>query len=147
MVTNSGSNNDNNGNKNNIVFGDSYSNIGGNDQDGSSYSLKLVLDSKGKLGFLTRAEAELEIEDSRYKQWKSENSLIIVWLVSSIETGIGKPYMFLPSAKDVWEAIKETYSDIQNSSQIFGLKSKSWHAKQGDMSVTSYYNKMLKLCQ
>jgi len=25
-----------------------------------------------------------------------------------METGIGKPYMFLPSAKDVWEAVKET---------------------------------------
>ncbi|KAI5441445.1 hypothetical protein KIW84_010789 [Lathyrus oleraceus] len=34
-------------------------------------------DSKGKLGFLTRAVAEPTTEDPRYKQWKSENSLII----------------------------------------------------------------------
>ena len=73
--------------------------------------------------------------------------MIIAWLVSSMETGIGKPYMFLPSAKDVWEAVKETYSDIQNSSQIFGLKSKLWHAKQGDRSVTAYYNELLTLWQ
>ncbi|KAI5425899.1 hypothetical protein KIW84_031648 [Lathyrus oleraceus] len=105
VVINSGSNDGNNGNRNNIVFGDGYSNIG---------------------------VAEPATGDPRYKQWKSENSLIIVWLVSSMETGIGKPYMFLPSAKDVWEAVKETYSDIQNSSQIFGLKSKLWHAKQED---------------
>ncbi|GAU31183.1 hypothetical protein TSUD_316080 [Trifolium subterraneum] len=59
----------------------------------------------------------------------------------------GKPYMFLPSAKDVWEAVKETYSDIQNASQIFGLKSKLWHAKQGDRNVTVYYNELLTLWQ
>lgn len=149
-----------------VANSDSNVNIGCNDQEGSSYSLKvnipkmngknynewaqtvrLVLDSKGKLGFLTGAVAEPTSGDPRYKQWKSENSLIIAWLVSSMETGIGKPYMFLPSAKDVWEAVKETYSDIQNSSQIFGLKSKLWQAKQGDRSVTAYYNELLTLWQ
>ncbi|KAI5406849.1 hypothetical protein KIW84_053207 [Lathyrus oleraceus] len=88
-----GSNDGNNGNKNNIVFGDNYSNIGGNDQEGPS--------RKWKLGFLTRAVAEPTTGDSCYKQWKSEKSLIIAWLVSSMETRIGKPYMFLPSTKDV----------------------------------------------
>ncbi|KAI5398301.1 hypothetical protein KIW84_063907 [Lathyrus oleraceus] len=41
MVINNGNNDDNNENRNNIVFGDRYSNIGGNDQEGSSYSLKV----------------------------------------------------------------------------------------------------------
>ncbi|KAI5443839.1 hypothetical protein KIW84_012476 [Lathyrus oleraceus] len=85
VVINNDSNDDNNGNMSDIVFGDSYSNIG------------------------------------------------------------GKPYMFLPSAKDVWEVVKETYSDIQNSFQIFGLKSKLWHTKQCDRSVTAYYNMLLTL--
>ncbi|CAK8571562.1 unnamed protein product [Lathyrus sativus] len=70
MVTNRSDNGDNNGNRNNIVYGDIYSNIGDNDQEGSSYSLKinipkmngnnynelaqivcLVLYNKKKLGF------------------------------------------------------------------------------------------------
>lgn len=41
VVINSGSNDENNENRNNIVFGDSCCNIGDNDQEGSSYSLKL----------------------------------------------------------------------------------------------------------
>ncbi|KAI5415554.1 hypothetical protein KIW84_040831 [Lathyrus oleraceus] len=105
MVINNGNNDDNKGNRNDIVFYDGYSNI---------------------------CVADPATGDPRYKQWKSENSLIIAWLVSSMEIGIGKFYMFLPSAKDVWEAVKETYFNIQNSSQIFGLKSKLWHAKQED---------------
>ncbi|KAI5409345.1 hypothetical protein KIW84_054954 [Lathyrus oleraceus] len=70
-----------------------------------------------------------------------------MWLVCSMETGICKPYMFLPSAKDVWEVDKKTYSDTQNSFQIFGLKSKLWHAKQGNRSAIAYYNEMLTLWQ
>ena len=77
-----------------VINNGSYFNIGGNDQEGSSYSLKvnipkmngnnynewaqtvrLVLDSKGKFGFLTGAVAEPAGGDPLYKQWKSENSL------------------------------------------------------------------------
>ncbi|KAI5441120.1 hypothetical protein KIW84_010543 [Lathyrus oleraceus] len=53
VVINNGSNEDNNGNRNDTVFCDRYSTI---------------------------CVAEPAIGDPRYKQWKSENSLIIVWL-------------------------------------------------------------------
>ncbi|WJX90277.1 hypothetical protein P8452_72190 [Trifolium repens] len=161
FAANSGGNGgNNNGNKNKGVYGDNDFNEGsksslkidipkmnGNNYNEWAQTVRLVLDGKGKLGFLTGAVAEPAEGDPLYKQWKSENSLIIAWLVSTMETGLGKPYMFLPSAKDVWEAVKETYSDIQNASQIFGLKSKLWHAKQGDRNVTAYYNELLTLWQ
>ncbi|KAI5430515.1 hypothetical protein KIW84_034918 [Lathyrus oleraceus] len=122
VVINNSSNDDNNGNRNNIVFCDGYSDIGGNDQEGSSYSLKVNIP---------------KMNGNNYNEWAQTVRLILD----------SKPYMFLPSAKDVWETVKETYSDIQNSSQIFGLKSKLWHAKQGDRSVTVYYNELLTLWQ
>lgn len=50
-------------------------------------------------------------------------------VVNSMEPVIGKPFMFLPTTKDVWEVVRDTYSDLENSSQIFGLKSKLWKAK------------------
>ncbi|CAJ2666494.1 unnamed protein product [Trifolium pratense] len=160
FIANSSGNGGNNGNRNKTVYGDIDFNTGFKDKEGTSLNVdipkmnennynqwaqtvRLVLDGKGKLGFLTGAFAEPAQGDPLHQQWKSENSMIIVWLVSTMETGIGKPYMFLPSAKDVWEAVKETYSDIQNASQIFGLKSQLWHTKQGDRNVTTYYIELL----
>ena len=60
---------------------------------------------------------------------------------------IGKTYMFLPTAKDVWGAIRETYSDAKNAPQIFELKMRLWQMKQGDREVTEYYTEMLGLWQ
>jgi hypothetical protein len=57
--------------------------------------------------------------------------LLIAWLINSIKPAIGKPHLFLPIAKDVWEAIHDKYSDLEISSQIFYLKSKLWHIKYG----------------
>ena len=60
---------------------------------------------------------------------------------------IGKTYIFLPTAKDVWGAIRETYSDAKNAPQIFELKMRLWQMKQGDREVTEYYTEMLGLWQ
>ena len=64
-----------------------------------------------------------------------------------MEPFIAKPNMFLPTAKDVWDSIHETYSDLENSSQISELKSKLWQSKQGDREITIYYNEMVTLWQ
>nr|XP_027078684.1 uncharacterized protein LOC113701961 [Coffea arabica] len=39
------------------------------------------------------------------------------------------------------------YSDIENSSQIFNLKTKLWKSRQEDRDVTTYYNQMVTLWQ
>ena len=64
-----------------------------------------------------------------------------------MEPTIGKPFLFLPITQDIWEAVCDTYSNLENSSQIFGLKSKLWQLKQRDREVTEYYNKMMTLWQ
>ncbi|RVW86324.1 Retrovirus-related Pol polyprotein from transposon TNT 1-94 [Vitis vinifera] len=55
--------------------------------------------------------------------------------------------MFLPTAKDVGDAIWETYSDVKNASQIFEIKTRLWQIKQGDREVTEYNTEMLGLWQ
>lgn len=58
-----------------------------------------------------------------------------------------KNIMFLPTAKDVWDAVKEMYSDSENSSQILKIKSKLWETKQGKRNVIDYYLEMIVLLQ
>ena len=72
---------------------------------------------------------------------------MIAWLLNSMEPFIAKPNMFLPTTQNVWDSVQETYSDLENSSHIFELKSKLWQSKQGDRKVTVYYNEMVTLWQ
>ena len=62
-----------------------------------------------------------------------------------MEPVVGKPHLFLPTTKDVWDAIRNMYYDVVNSSQIFELKTKLWKSRQGDRDVTTYYNEMVTL--
>ena len=64
-----------------------------------------------------------------------------------MKLAIGKTYMFLPTTKDEWDVIRETYFDVENASQIFELKTRLWQMKQGDREVTEHYTEMLGLWQ
>lgn len=110
-------------------------------------TVRLVIDGRGKLGHLTGEIAKPEEKDASFKAWRSENSMVIAWLVNSMEAAIGKPFLYLPTAKGVWEAVRDTYSDLENSSLIFEIKTRLWNNKQGDRDLTTYYNEMLTLWQ
>ena len=111
-------------------------------------SVKLAVDGRGKLGYLTGDSQKPELTDAvALQRWRSENSLITSWLIASMKPTIGKTYMFLPTAKEVWDAVRETYSDEENASQIFEIKTRLWQMKQGEKEVTDYYMEMLALWQ
>ena len=78
------------------------------------------------MGHLTGEISKAAAGDPNQKKWQSENSLVIAGLINSMEPAIGKPHLFLPTAKYVWEAIRDLYSDLENSSQIFELKTRLW---------------------
>ena len=59
-------------------------------------SEKLAIDGKGKIGHLTGKISKPAASDPNLKKWQSENSLVIAWLINSIEPAIGKPQLFLP---------------------------------------------------
>jgi hypothetical protein len=100
-------------------FDGGYSNLGGGGQnnslqvnvqklDGSNYAewsqtVRLILEGKGKLDFLTGDVPVPATTHPNYRFWKSENSSIIAWLINTIEVGMRKTYMYLPTAKGVWE--------------------------------------------
>ena len=74
-------------------------------------SVKLAIDGRGKLWFLTREEAQLAAVDPTFRKWRLKNSLITAWLPNSMEESIRKPYMFM-TAKEIWEVVREMYSNL-----------------------------------
>jgi len=55
---------------------------------------------------------------------------------------ISKNYTFLSTAKDIWEAVHQSYLKLQDATIIYELKTKASTTKQGNHSVTEYYNLM-----
>lgn len=55
--------------------------------------------------------------------------------------------MFLPTTHDVWEAVRETYSDMENHAQLYELNTRIWRVPQRHRDVTCYYTELLSIWQ
>ncbi|KAL5736785.1 hypothetical protein ACOSP7_031220 [Xanthoceras sorbifolium] len=51
-----------------------------------------------------------------------------------------KIFMFYETTKEIWDAAKETYSNSDNTSEIFEIKSVLHDLRQGDLTMTQYFN-------
>ena len=107
-----------------------------------SQSVMMYIYGKGKDDYLTGAISAPPPEDPRYKVWKTENSMVMSWLINSMTNEIGEDFMFYQTAKEIWDAAKESYSDKDNTSELFEIK-----GILNDLFVTQYFNALNKQWQ
>jgi hypothetical protein len=81
-------------------------------------------------------------EDPKFTLWDEENSMIMSWLRNSIMPEVYGPYIFFVTAKDIWDAVRQTYSKVKDAALIYEIKTKLSMTKQGNMMVIEYYNTM-----
>ena len=112
-----------------------------------SQSVLLFICGKGKDEYLTGAAAMPETIDPDFRKWKIENSMIMSWLINSMNNNIGENFLLFGIAKEIWDAAKETYSSSENTSELFQVESVLHDFRQGEQSVTQYYNTLTRSWQ
>ena len=98
------------------------------------------------MGYLHGTITEPETSDPNFESWEAENSLIMSQLLNSMQPEMAKPFLFLSTAKEIWDALTHTYSKQGDAAQVFELMNKIQVTKQGELTVTTYYN-TLKVLQ
>nr|XP_004513812.1 uncharacterized protein LOC101489272 [Cicer arietinum] len=107
-------------------------------------SIRIFLQGKGKEDYISGDAKELEKKDPDYPKWKLENSLVMTWLLNSMTTEAGETFMYYSTAAEIWSVARETYSNTDNTSAIFEIKSLLHELRQGDTTVTDYYNTLTR---
>lgn len=99
-------------------------------------AIKLAVGGRGKMGFLTGATKEPpEAETQARAQWHADNSLVSSWLIKAMTPEIKRSFIFLPSAKAIWVAARESYSDGEDLARLYELETKAWTRKEGDNEI------------
>ncbi|KAL9419015.1 hypothetical protein AB3S75_036882 [Citrus x aurantiifolia] len=82
--------------------------------------------------------------DPIFDAWDEADAMVMSWLWNSMVPEISDTCMFLPTVKEIWEAVEKTYSKVSDAAQIYEIKTKIAATKQGGRSVTEYAN-LLKI--
>jgi len=82
----------------------------------------MFLKSKGKIHHLTLAPPKST--NLALPAWEVEDAQIMSWIWNAMQLEICKNYMFLGSAREIWETVRKTYSKIRDILVIFEVKTK-----------------------
>ncbi|KAK6930599.1 Retrotransposon Copia-like, N-terminal [Dillenia turbinata] len=98
--------------------------------DGTNYlswsrSCLLFIQARGLKGYVTGEKPKPTITDSTYNQWEAENSLVMSWLINSMQPHISKGYLLFNNVHKIWSAVSLTYSQVGNDSQYYELRNKA----------------------
>ncbi|GAV64567.1 UBN2_3 domain-containing protein, partial [Cephalotus follicularis] len=100
-----------------------------------------------KIRYITCKVQQPNVNDPTYKNWELNSSIVMAWLVNSMESRISRTYLFLQTAKAIWDTVNKNYSDLENASQVFEIKSKLKDLRQGSMDIIEYFNELQMLWQ
>ena len=112
-----------------------------------SQSVMMYICGKGKDDYLTGAVMTPKKGDHKYKGWKAENNMVMSWLINSMNNDIGENFLLYETAQEIWDAAKEIYSSNDNTYELFAIESNLHDLRQGESSVTQYFNTLTKFWQ
>ena len=107
----------------------------------------MYLRGRGKIGYLTRDKVAPTSEDPLYTTWDAENSMVMTWLVNSMNEEIDSNYMCYSTTKELCDNVNQMYSDLGNQSQVYEPTLKLGEIQQGEESVTKYFSSLKLLWQ
>lgn len=107
----------------------------------------MVIRGCGKLGYLTNSKPKPAETDLTFQTWDAENSIVIAWLINSMNEDISQNFMLYLTAKNMWDAMNRRYSDLENSTQMWDLRDKARNLKQGNLDVKQYFNALTIMWQ
>ena len=107
----------------------------------------MVIRGKGKFGYLDGSIPQPLTTKPSFSLWDIQNSMVMSWLIHSMEDHIVEIYLLYSTAQSIWDVVSLAYSDLEDTSQMFYLRSKARNLRQADDYVTTYFNSLKKLWQ
>ena len=91
---------------------------------------------KRKDDYLIGATSKPGEKEPKFWIWKSENNMVMSWLINFITNEIGENFLLYDTAQEIWEVAREAYSHIENTSKLFEIEGILDDLRQGESHVT-----------
>ncbi|KAF3774081.1 hypothetical protein EJ110_NYTH48291 [Nymphaea thermarum] len=78
-------------------------------------------------------------KSGKYVSWKGDNNIVMSWIMNSVQPQIASTIAYYTSAKQMWDFLKQTYSNDKNVSKILQVEEELLNLQQSDQSLAQYF--------
>ncbi|CAN0846873.1 Retrovirus-related Pol polyprotein from transposon RE1 [Linum grandiflorum] len=106
-----------------------------------AYAFKVFVQGKSLLGYLdgTKKEpAETATNSADIETWRTNNALVLSWLIGSVETPIALTFRSFDTAAQIWSHLQTVYTQV-SSTRLFDLEYELANLTQGEQTINQYY--------
>ncbi|KAK8684106.1 hypothetical protein V6N13_040140 [Hibiscus sabdariffa] len=121
--------------------------LNGNNYLPWSQSVRLYIIGRRKADYLLESTPVPASSDAGYSTWVSENNTIMAWLINSMVPDIGENFMLYRTAAEIWTAARDTYSNTDNTAELFGVENQIRELRQADLPLGQYFGQLTKCWQ
>ena len=75
----------------------------------------------------------------KYVTWDEDNDIVMSWIMNSVETHIADGLIYYNTAKQMWDNLRDTYSQETNVSRILQVEQELYNLQQGEQTLAQYY--------
>ena len=116
----------------------------GDNYDEWARAMRTSLRAKKKFGFIDGTINQPDDDSTELEDWWTVNSMLVSWMLNTIEPTLRSTITYMEIAKDLWEDIKERFS-IANGPRVQQIKAELANCKQRGLSIVTYYGKLKQL--
>lgn len=102
----------------------------------------MALTAKNKFAFVDGSlQKPSEESEVLFHAWTRSNNMVLSWLLNSISKEIASSVIYINSAHEMWNDLKDRFSQ-KNGPRIFQLQKTISAHSQGSMTVSNYYTRL-----
>ncbi|XP_072078069.1 uncharacterized protein [Arachis hypogaea] len=113
----------------------------GENYDEWARAVKISLRVRRKWEFIDGTHTEPGKDAPELEDWWTVQSMIVLWILNTIEPSLQTTVAYAENAKTLWEDIKERFS-VVNGPRIQQLKADLTRCKQEGAFMAAYYGKL-----
>ena len=120
--------------------------------DDSNYPLwsqlmEMRIGARSKIGFLTGTSVKQTVNEKAIETWITDNNKVKSWIIDSMSQTLMRRFIRLQTAAEIWEAVKKTFYDGSDETQLFELNRRSFNTRQSGRNLPVYYNELVSIFQ
>ncbi|XP_073051665.1 uncharacterized protein [Primulina eburnea] len=104
-------------------------------------AMRTALRAKKKFGFIDGSVKEPPDDSTEQEDWWTVNSMLVSWILNTIEPALRSTITYMEIAKELWDDIKERLS-VGNGPRVQQLKSELAECKQQGATIMNYSGKL-----
>ncbi|XP_026450554.1 uncharacterized protein LOC113350634 [Papaver somniferum] len=110
-----------------------------------SQIMEMHIAEKEKSSFIMAKTKKSTEEDPRYEKWYTDNQKVKRWLLMSMSPEIMKRYIWLPTAREIWDALSKAFYNRDDEMQVFTLNRRAFSSKQNGRALSIYYGELTEI--